>query len=50
MDARKQAIKAIGDRYKASVKYRDEAIERTRQLRRAYQAVRKLAGLKPLTR
>ncbi len=48
MDARQQAIKAIGARYKASLKIRDEAIKRTADLRRAYQAVLRTAGRKPL--
>ncbi len=48
MDARKQALKRIGARYKAAVAVRDKAIKAALKAFHAYQAVRRTAGLKPL--
>jgi hypothetical protein len=47
-DARQQAIRSIGARYKAAVATRDKAIKAALKAFHAYQAVRKLAGLRPL--
>lgn len=47
-DARQQAIRSIGARYKAAVVARDKAIKAALKARKVYQEVRKLAGLEPL--
>jgi hypothetical protein len=48
MDARKRAIKAHKKRYEDALDLYFYWLDYARQIRREYQAVRKLAGLKPL--
>lgn len=48
MDARKQAIETFRNRHKQAVAVRDKAIKAALKAFHAYQAVRKLAGLRPL--